>query len=1092
LVFPIDEVFGQVNPTITTEITSDIPIVINCPCAEITVTVKNNNPFPESYMVKVIFPNNGFDPDNLPSYFSTIPNTIGDVTTSFIFFEPNETKTFILKGAVTSPNTIVGHGRVSRPNTGQFFASGFNIIPSTFVDIDGTDPANPASLLELINSGILLDQSEACTFDQNPSPSFQSIYVRGTLEIDTDYCFKRNPGDDIEDGPFIMLDTDAKIIVKAGNELIIRRHVLGCIEMWESIVVEEDAKLIVTGSLIQDGKTAVHATHGSVLDIYSSTFRDNYIGVKFEDDFINLPPPYIQLNKFYNNRFLGTGSLKRPYSGIKRPYAGVELIGTGTANFTGTPHAENHFSNMINGIIATNSSFVVKHARFYDIKESIVGDFPINGNGIYLNGMEFIGGAPIVFVESTDGGVNGDPSFLNCDTGIKVIEGNALITGQKMIKVKTGIDISDVNNDEVVEIVGCWIEPIDYGIKLFNINAPLFNRYSNNNIFLSLIGTDGGRGTAIRGGIVNKPEIMRSTIVLEEGKHGIWFDFINLGNIWENSIHYPNGVYDDFYGIRIGGGGALIRCNYIDGNTSLIFNGAGDIIEDLSDYKSSTGIYINNSNVELKCNYVRSNKIGIQAWGASMPSYLKGNDHSHDYISLLLGNYDSNGNTDGNAWIGAQGSTMDDPLHNGNRWLTNNSSNDISGNDIYGAVHFGSDDIIAESIFKVNGDINIGGSSEYVPAYNTPNSNSVTWFEDEINTAFECVIAPANSDCISGIGDPDLMISSPNDSEIKIAQGQNLPVNGSFEKAINWSMGRHLFKKLKGNNDLISADTDMQSFVNSEENSSIGHFYNIDKGIRDAYDIDNDIIPQIESYRDQISAYHQAIYELDSLFNDDTTPSEYQLIVAQKTDLSNSIYPIFILNKNLLDQHSIERKSKIDLIKLENSNIPVIHIFEKNEQLINDIYLSYFTPGAADITDQVINQIKSVASQCPLSGGNAVFRARALLIPYDDKEYDDVALCQRLDSERVGGTTPEARLTVYPNPAYDMVVIEIPKNLILGEESSLDLVNTLGQVVRTEKISNSSLRVEMNVKGLPSGLYSCTLMKNDKPFIYKKIMVINH
>jgi hypothetical protein len=164
----------------------------------------------------------------------------------------------------------------------------------------------------------------------------------------------------------------------------------------------------------------------------------------------------------------------------------------------------------------------------------------------------------------------------------------------------------------------------------------------------------------------------------------------------------------------------------------------------------------------------------------------------------------------------------------------------------------------------------------------------------------------------------------------------------------------------------------------------------------------------------------------------------------------------------------------------------------KNEQLINDIYLSYFTPGAADITDQVINQIKSVASQCPLSGGNAVFRARALLIPYDDKEYDDVALCQRLDSERVGGTTPEARLTVYPNPAYDMVVIEIPKNLILGEESSLDLVNTLGQVVRTEKISNSSLRVEMNVKGLPSGLYSCTLMKNDKPFIYKKIMVINH
>ena len=1091
MVFPIDEIFGQANnPTITTEITSDIPIVVNCPCAEITVTVKNNNPFPESFMVKVIFPNNGFDPDNLPSYFSTIPNTIGDITTPFIFFEPNETKTFILKGAAISPNTIVGQGRVSRPN-GQLFVSGFNIIPSTFVDIDGTDPANPASLLELINSGILLDQSEACTFDQNPSPSFQSIYVRGTLEIDTDYCFKRNPGDGIEDGPFIMLDTDAKIIVKSGNELLIRRHVLGCTEMWESIEVEEDAKLIVSSSLIQDGKTAIHATHGSILDIYSSTFRDNYIGIKFEDDFINLPPPYIQLNKFYNNNFLGTGSLKRPYSGIKRPYTGMELINTGSVNFITTPYTENHFSNMINGIIATNSSFGVTHARFYDIKESDVGNFPINGNGIYLKGDEF----SIADISSNDGGVNGDPSFLNCDTGIKVIEGNALITGQKMIKVKTGIDISDVNNDEVVDIVGCWIEPIDYGIKLFNINAPFFDRYWNNYIFMNLIGTDGVRGTAIRGGFVNKPEIMQNTIELWEGKHGIWFDFINQGNIWENTILYPHNPdlnYDEFYGIRIGGGGTSIKCNFIDGNANLSFDGVGDINENLSDYNSSKGIYINNSNAEVKCNYLRNNKIGIQVWGVSMPSYFRGNDHSHDYISLLLGNYDETTmpiTTDGNAWIGAQGSTT---LHNGNRWLTNNSSNDMPGNDIFGAVHFGTDDIIEESIFKVNSDINLGGDLEYMPAFDTPNSNMVSWFEDEINTAFECVIGPANSDCYSGIGDPTLMFSSPNDSEIKIAQGQDLAVDGTFEKAINWTMGRHLFKKLRTNDDMINADIDMQSFVNTEENSSIGQFYDIEKGIRDAYDFDNDIIPQIKSYRDQIFAYHQAIYELDSLFYDSITPSEYQLIVAQKTDLLNSIYPIFVLNKNLLDQHSVERKSKIDLLKLENSNIIVSHIFEENEQLINDIYLRYFTPGAANITNEILNKIKTVASQCPLSGGNAVFRARGLLIPYDDKDYDDVALCQKSDSRRVGGTVSEARLTVYPNPAYDMIVVEIPENLILVEELTLNLVNTLGQIVRTEKISNSSFRVEMNIKGLPSGLYSCTLMKNDKPFIYKKVMVISH
>jgi hypothetical protein len=68
-------------------------------------------------------------------------------------------------------------------------------------------------------------------------------------------------------------------------------------------------------------------------------------------------------------------------------------------------------------------------------------------------------------------------------------------------------------------------------------------------------------------------------------------------------------------------------------------------------------------------------------------------------------------------------------------------------------------------------------------------------------------------------------------------------------------------------------------------------------------------------------------------------------------------------------------------------------------------------------------------------------------------------------------------LTLYPNPAKDRVVIE-------GVEAAeVQVYNAIGQVVKTVQGSN-----EINVSGLPAGIYSIRVTMNDGNLFLNKII----
>ena len=104
------------------------------------------------------------------------------------------------------------------------------------------------------------------------------------------------------------------ITVKTGSTLTIRNsHVYGCSEMWQGIIVESGAHLIIEqNSLIEDAITAVELQPYSgitypvnnVLSVKNTTFNRNWIAIKVTGYNLNADVPIVIANTTFTCRFI--------------------------------------------------------------------------------------------------------------------------------------------------------------------------------------------------------------------------------------------------------------------------------------------------------------------------------------------------------------------------------------------------------------------------------------------------------------------------------------------------------------------------------------------------------------------------------------------------------------------------------------------------------------------------------------------------------------------------------------------------------------------------------------------------------------------
>ncbi|MFN0202345.1 MAG: T9SS type A sorting domain-containing protein, partial [Bacteroidia bacterium] len=149
--------------------------------------------------------------------------------------------------------------------------------------------------------------------------------------------------------------------------------------------------------------------------------------------------------------------------------------------------------------------------------------------------------------------------------------------------------------------------------------------------------------------------------------------------------------------------------------------------------------------------------------------------------------------------------------------------------------------------------------------------------------------------------------------------------------------------------------------------------------------------------------------------------------------------------------------------------------YEENERLVNEIYLSTLVQGIYLLDENQVSILEGIIHQCPLSGGKAVYRARALYAMYNlEENYEDTEVCgQQGISWRTNQPTQVATLSplfsVAPNPANHEVNITFD-NVLQGKE--LYLYNSLGQLAKTIVLPIAAHTLKLMTSDLVSGVYT--------------------
>lgn len=272
--------------------------------------------------------------------------------------------------------------------------------------------------------------------------------------------------------------------------------------------------------------------------------------------------------------------------------------------------------------------------------------------------------------------------------------------------------------------------------------------------------------------------------------------------------------------------------------------------------------------------------------------------------------------------------------------------------------------------------------------------------------------------------------------------------------------------------------------------------------LQEALDIANNDIPYAE-FANVGDWMDERVLD-DELENDPSTRNAYPVldsfylsrqgtVLARLNEIDRDILhlvdSIVVIDSNLF-------LAKWNIANNLNTSITSTVYFEQNEIWINNLYLKVLKYGNESLTQSEIDDINTLAFQCPYVAGNAVFKARMLnAMYYPGAYYEDLEICNNIgvykngkglfDEEnnvinhRVSDLTVlnNENIKLYPNPASENVTLQY--QLANNENGILILFDILGREVKRILLSNKKETVMINVHDLQQGVYTYQYVVND-------------
>lgn len=923
----------------------------------------------------------------------------------------------------------------------------------------------------------------------NAASTPQTVFIQGTLMIDVNYPFVSSN---------IQMGAGADIIIPNAKTLTLKATNVSaaCNKLWRNIQVQAGGRLVCdilsgTPTVIRNAQYAIRAEHKSQIILSATQFRGNFIG-------IYAPAPASGGNSSVtstlkslvfdgNDPLLSTAGLGLPttpivytplginsnLSVLDKPFAGVLMVNQEVPQSLSNAR----FSSLQQGAIYVNSVSITH--QYVDLISTLTSrGYPLNTNitGLNLIGVGICNLGNSASASSLDVINSTQPGTPN----ISALYGGVFAHRTKL----------NVLNQRISTYLGQTIPSYGiYGISSYTDVATTTNGLYNNNISTDEYGIRWNQH-------IGKYRIVRNIITVNNATTNA-VDNLYAGislrgtsptlhevNIADNIINLQ-GV-----GVRRGIDASVVNTLRIFNNSVSIQQSACNVPAALN-YQARAGINVEGSNSNfINCNTVYTGSAyqpsvvlatgttpNLNRWVGirikTCPStFVSKNTTDGTLTGLFIDGTCTNSTFRGNKferhfWALWCGKTAIFPNQNfrGNLWrVLGTLTKDY---DDWGAAIGGSNWAMARSsVPTVAALSNIyfrTTHTGYTPptgylytppagAFVMTAGTSTQWF----NVSTPPITAPWDGTgwtCTS-----TSLLNQLTPQEEVYALGDY--AFDAFSAERNWTEDKELYEKLKIYPSLINAPYDQ--FIINKQARTEGLLYNVRSKQRDALAVADDYFTSLDAQnlltQNNINQY-MALYEAFEDSNDST----YLLQMEEQLDL---IYQSVADYSNLMDNLKTDYNNVRTTANNANLSITVVTVPETNQKAINSISLATIYTGLSAFRNEEYTSLNSIAGQCPLAGGNAVFEARALLAAYSNIAYDDDALCASGGKSAI--IESASNLELYPNPSNEEVTIKYP---LLEQDCVLFITDLQGKVVVQQALSKDSNQVSLPTSNLPNGLY---------------------
>ena len=890
------------------------------------------------------------------------------------------------------------------------------------------------------------------------------VSIRGKLIIDEDMTTSAPDATDlIIQGGSIRMQPNAEIVVADGGILKIFGvdEVTGtgtglhaCAEMWQGITVEEGGQLRFQNNYIEDARIAVNAVAGTSLSVSDNTFANNSIGLSVWSP-----------NTAWEN--ITQNTINMPYSGV----TGNTFDGTG--GLVGT----------LNGSIlpGTSASMGIRVSSINKFKiGSFIGQEGVNTFRNLRYGVFSIGS--VVFVNNTNMTDIEQNGVSFAGEGIGIVKNNIITNAQKGIVLDAGLLVAHDNNlsdirEVGIERMGSFLQVLkitdikdntisseQYGIDLKNVDGAYLTRLNGNTITLAenALGVYNPDRVAIRvsgmtDNLSSQWSEAKNNIITVNGL-GIGIELMNIGQmaLKYNEIGFQN--YTDMIDGRRRG------ISMSNSNNGYLY---ANIVEvtDATAFPALNAIHIAGSvNSQLCCNTTDGGYAGFLFSGECGGTLLR-NSNINDHIVGL--------ECETGTVIGLQ-------EHGGNQWLGNYGE--------FAARHLGSDGDVFQSRFRVEPPLGTA-------LFPTPSLifAVTSWFEEDIEGS--AALCQSDAACLP-IPNPyeNLIIK---ESDLLISRNE-YALGGQFSDMLNWEGGKELYSKLTENTIFRQSNTELNQFFQNQQTDIFGDYNTVNEQLNELFQYSEAAVINMATYW---TVFQNELEQIRLI--------EEQLLTSNSTTLLNDYQTasnnldVHLANIQTLQTNVTEARSIIATGVLTTNNVlSTPYLLATNQKEVTNLYLERLTGNTAEFTSAQVIQLEDIAYQCPKEGGNAVYRARALLKTVGSYHFIDNEDCVKQEKLQSSPTIPSIDLemeglhekkelstenwTVYPNPTTGYIHLE---GGTLENINGVSLISLTGQELQTwqkEVIHSTDLNINNE---LASGIYLVCIKLQDGSSILRKLVI---